>query len=110
LKDNVDNMSSTDYIQALRYVNQMMDSMKALQDPGAANFFTKWTVMAHSVGELVQEMTQKGLKFAPVTIGNEPYYTALQRAMVTYAAGLPVESQRQLRTQFYSLTPSTSGR
>lgn len=103
LRDQVNNMSSTDYIQALRFVNQLNDSVRALQSPNVANFFNAWTLTAQSVGEMIDQMTQKGLRFAPATLGNEAYYTALQRAMATYAAGLPWESLRDLRTQFYSI-------
>jgi hypothetical protein len=95
----------------LRFVNQLNDSVRALQSPNVANFFSAWTLTATNVGELIHQMTQKGLRFAPVTLGNEAYYTALQRAMATYAAGLPWESLRDLRTQFYSISsPMSSGK
>ena len=61
LRDNVHEMSSTDYVQALRHVNQLRDSARALQSPAAANFFSAWTLTARDVGELIEQMTQKGL-------------------------------------------------
>jgi hypothetical protein len=48
-------------------------------------------------------MTQKGLRFAPVTLGDEKHYTSLHGALVTYASGLPRESLRELRAQFYTV-------
>jgi hypothetical protein len=103
LRDDVRAMSSTDYMQALRFVNQLRDSARALQDPMAANFFSAWTLTAQNVGELVDQMTQKGLRFGPAPLGTETHYTALQRALVAYAAGLPRESLRELRARFYSI-------
>lgn len=104
LRENTRELTSTDYIQALRFVNQLIDSTRSLQRPGAANFFNDWTLKAESVGELVDQMTKQGLTFAPVAQGNESYYTALHRALTAYSSGLPMESLRELRTQFYSTT------
>src|SRR5262249_37447769 len=108
LRENARALSSTDYIQALRFVNQLISSTGALQDPGAARYFSDWTLTARSVGELVDQMTQNGLRFAPVTLGDEKHYTSLHEALVTYASGLPRESLRELRAQFYTVsTPET---
>jgi hypothetical protein len=103
LRENARVLSSTDYIQALRFVNQLISSTRALQDPSAAKYFSDWALTARSVGELVDQMTQKGLLFAPVTLGDETHYTFLQRALATYASGLPLESLRELRARFYAL-------
>jgi len=103
LRENVRELSSTDYIQALRFVNELISSTSALQRPGAASFFSDWTLTARDVGELVDQMTQKGLQFAAVAPGDEGYYTALHRALVTYASGLPLEDLRELRTRFYAI-------
>jgi hypothetical protein len=94
-------MSSTDYIQSLRFVNQLIDSTRALQGPGAASFFADWKLTASDVSALIDQMTQKGLQFGRVALGHEAYYTALHRALVDYAAELPMESLRELRSQFY---------
>jgi hypothetical protein len=102
LREQVRELTSTDYIEALRFVNQLISSTRALRDPGAARFFSDWVLTAGSVGELVDQMKQKGLEFAAATLGYEPHYTALHRALVTYASGLPLESLRELRAQFYS--------
>ncbi|MBY0527150.1 MAG: hypothetical protein K2R98_27390 [Gemmataceae bacterium] len=103
LRENARVLSSTDYIQALRFVNQLIDSTRSLQRPGAASFFSDWTLTARDVGELVDQMTKKGLQFAPVTLGDEARYTTLHRALGNYASGLPMESLRELRAQFYSI-------
>jgi hypothetical protein len=109
LRENVRAISSTDYMQALRFVNELISSTRALQGPSAASFFSDWALTARSVDELVDQMTQKGLQFGPVAPGNEAYYTALHRAFVNYASGLPLESLRELRAQFYSIGNKQSG-
>jgi len=103
LRENVRELSSTDYIASLRFVNQLRDSMRALQSPSAANYFNAWTLTARTAGELVEQMTQKGLQFAPVGVGNEAYYTALHEALATYTSGLPWESLHDLRARFFSV-------
>lgn len=99
LRENVREMSSTDYIQSLRHVNQLAESARAMRNPAAVKLPT---LAATSVGELVDQMTQKGLRFARATIGEEASYTALHRDLATYSAGLPEVSLRDLRAQFHA--------
>jgi hypothetical protein len=103
LRENARAMSSTDYFPALRFINQLIDSTRALRDPGAVSFFSDWTLTARDVGELIAQMTQKGLQFAPAAVGDEAHYTSLHRSLVSYGAGLPMVSLRELRTQFYAI-------
>jgi hypothetical protein len=103
LREHARLMSSTDYIQALRFVNQLIDSTRSLQRPNAASFFSDWTLTARDVGELIDQMTKKGLQFGRVALGDEAYYTSLHRAFATYAADMPLESLRNLRAQFYAI-------
>jgi hypothetical protein len=89
MKNDVDtaapNMTPTQYIQASRYLGEVKQSLKVLQDPNVANYFNKkWTAQGNTVGDLVQNMTGQGLKFAPAAPGEEASYTALHSAMVTY--------------------------
>ena len=99
LRENARELSSNDYIQALRFVNQLIRSTRALQGPGAARYFSDWILTAQGVGELVDQMTQRGLLFAAVTLGDEAKYTALHRALVTYASNLPLESLSALHVR-----------
>jgi hypothetical protein len=103
LRENARAMVSTDYVQALRFINQLISSTRALQDPNAARYFNDWTLTARDVGKLVDQMTQKGVQFAAATLGDEAQYTSLHRALVTYSSGLPMESLRELRAAFYSV-------
>jgi len=84
-------------------VNELISFTSALQRPGAASFFSDWALTARDLGELVDQMTQKGLQFAAVAPGDEGYYTALHRALGTYASGLALEDLRELRTRFFAI-------
>jgi hypothetical protein len=78
-------MTPTQVIQASRYAHELKDSMKVLQDPNVANYFNnKWKAQGNTVDELVANMTRQGLRFAPAASSDEPAYTALHRALVTY--------------------------
>jgi hypothetical protein len=84
IKDAPPDMTPTQYIQATRYLRELKESLKVLQDPNAANYFGKWKAKGSSVGELVANMSAQGLTFGPATSGDEASYTALHRALVTY--------------------------
>jgi hypothetical protein len=89
LKGAVAEVSTNDYIKGKRYINELQDAAKMLDDPNAANFFGgKWTPKGNTVGELIQQMTQEGLRFAAAASGDEAAYVALHRAMLNYDAGL----------------------
>lgn len=103
LRENARVLPSTEYIPALRFVNQLIDSTRSLQRPGAASFFSDWTLTARDMGELIDQMTKKGLQFGRAALGDEAYYTALHRAFTAYAADMSFENLRELRAQFYSI-------
>jgi hypothetical protein len=89
LKDNVENVTPTDYIQSKRYVNQLKESLKSLQDPNAQKYLNgTYAAKGDSVGELVAYMTRNGLQFAAATAGDEPSYTSLHHSFVNYYNGL----------------------
>ncbi len=78
-------MTPTQIVQSTRYLHELKDSLKVLQDPNVANYFNnKWQARGSTVAELVANMTSQGLRFAPAAAGDEPSYTSLHRAMVTY--------------------------
>jgi hypothetical protein len=99
MKNDVDtaapNMTPTQYIQASRYLGEVKQSLKVLQDPNVGNYFNKkWTAQGTTVNELVQNMTGQGLKFAPAAPGEEAAYTSLHSSMVTY-----IDRLRQFATR-----------
>jgi hypothetical protein len=63
--------------------------VKALQDPNVANQFNgKHAARGDNVAQLIDLMTRKGLTFASANPGDEPYYTALHQALLSYDMGL----------------------
>jgi hypothetical protein len=85
LKKNIENMSPGDYIASKRYLSDLEKAVNLLGSPNIANYASrKWSAQGDTVAELVKGMTQKGLKFAPATRGDEAAYTALHSALVAY--------------------------
>jgi len=90
LAAGVSDMSPSQYIESRRFLNQLGESIRALEDPKAANYFSSWTPKGKNVAELVSHMLKEGLKFAPATGGDEAAYRSLYQALKAYEAGLQV--------------------
>jgi hypothetical protein len=85
LKQNIEEISSNDYIKAKHFLNEFKDTITALQDPNVSKYVNKkWSAEGNTVGELTRNMTSLGLKFARAVTGDEAAYTALHSAMVAY--------------------------
>jgi hypothetical protein len=85
LARNVNELSANDYIEAKRFLNNLDDAIRALQDPNVGNYFNKtYSVVGTSVEALVDNMLKKGLRFAPAVAGDEPAYQALHNALAAY--------------------------
>jgi hypothetical protein len=85
IKRNIVDITPTDYSRAKTYLRDIEGTIKGLQDPNVTNYVTrKWTVQAATVGEMVVQLTQQGLKFAPATPGDEAAYLAIHSGMVQY--------------------------
>lgn len=106
LKANIADIPSNQYVSAKRYIGQVEEAVKILQDPNVANYFDKWRPRGGSVSEVVQQMTSNGLKFAPATHGDEPYYTSLHRAMANFDVALNQSSMQSTGTASARVTPS----
>jgi hypothetical protein len=88
LKGQIEVLTPNDYIKAKRYLTEIEDTIKALQDPEVGKSASrKWADSTASVGELVRQMTKQGLKFAPAVSGDQSSYVALHSAMVAYDGG-----------------------
>jgi hypothetical protein len=82
-------LSSTDYIDSSRYLRELKDGLRVLEQSDVAKYFSsKWTPRGSTVGDLVRQMTKEGLKFGPAVSGDESYYTVLHRALVDYDLGM----------------------
>lgn len=79
------NLTPSEFTEASRYLRELKSSVQVLQQTDVAKYFRPaWTPKGSTVGELVQQMTREGLRFAPAVSGDEAYYTSLHRALVSY--------------------------
>jgi len=86
LTRQVGDLSPSQYIEAKRFLNNMNDALRVLQQPDAVNYFNrKYAARGKNVPELVKYMTDQGLQFAPAVPGDEASYVAVQRAMAAWA-------------------------
>ncbi len=98
LDANVADMTPGEFTEASRYLRELKDSIRVLQQSDVSKYFRPaWTPKGSTVGELVQQMTSAGLRFAPAVSGDESYYTSLHRALVDYDMGT---------TQLTTMTPN----
>lgn len=94
INGRVEDLTPTEYVQASRYLRELKQSYKVLQQNDVAKYFRPaWSAQGTTVAELVRQMTKQGQRFGPAVSGEESYYTSLHRSLVDYDAGLG-----QLRT------------
>jgi hypothetical protein len=86
---NVGEIPPSEYVEAKRYLNGLDSAIKALQDTNVGNQLNQnWAPRVKNVSDLVDFMSQKGLKFAAATAGDEPAYRHLYQQFVSYDAAL----------------------
>jgi len=89
LDASADDLTPGQYIEAKRYLNQVRQAIRALEDPKAANYFNNtWNAKGKNVAELVDHLNKEGLEFAPATPGDEAAYRALYNALRNFEAGM----------------------
>jgi hypothetical protein len=89
LDARVADLTPSEFIEGSRYLRELKDGMKVLQQSDVSRYFrTEWKPQGSTVGDLVKQMTQQGLRFAPAVSGDESYYTVLHRALVDYDMGV----------------------
>jgi hypothetical protein len=63
----------------------LKEALKLLEKPHAGYYFTgKFSARGKTVGELIQHMSNQGLRFAPALAGDEPAYEYLHHYLVVY--------------------------
>jgi hypothetical protein len=78
-------LSGSDWIESTTFLGQLQNSVQSLRNPDVAQYFNgQLTPQAGSVSELVQQMTAKGLRFAPAAQGDQPAYTTMQQLLRAY--------------------------
>jgi hypothetical protein len=96
LMHNIGEVSPSEYVEAKRFLNGLESAVKALQDPNVGNQVNqKWQPRARNVAELVDFMSQNGIRFAPATGGDEPAYRHLYQRLVAYDAALSSDPNLQ---------------
>ena len=90
LENNVSELKPDEYIEARRYLNEIGQTIKGLQDPNVVHQFSdEWKpTKAKFVHELVQHMRAKGLLFAPANEEDQAAYMALYHALAAFDAGM----------------------
>ncbi len=79
-----EDITPTQYVDAMRYLREIQSSLQVLQTDGAANYFNgTYAARGATVAQLVQNMSAQGLKFAPAPPEDESYYGSLYRSLVT---------------------------
>jgi hypothetical protein len=94
LRQKVEEMSLSDHMAARRYLNELENTISALQDPNVSKQVSRSWAKSASVSELVDQMTRQGIRFAAATAGDEPSYSSLYQSFVAFTSGLS-----QLRAQ-----------
>jgi hypothetical protein len=78
-----------DYIVAKRYLDDLRQAIKILKRPDVAKHLSnEYAVSAKTVGELVKNMANAGVRFAPAREGEEWAYNSLYKALASYDLGL----------------------
>jgi hypothetical protein len=86
---NINDLTPSQYAAASRYLKQMDDSFKALQQPDVGDYLgQKYMAQGKTVNDLLEFMMRKGLSFAPSVSGDEGAYQALHTYLVGFASSL----------------------
>lgn len=81
--------TTSQYIEARKYLNQLNAALRALSDPNTRKHFdSTWAAKGRTVALLIEDMTKDGLTFNAATPGNEAAYRAMYRAMQAFESGL----------------------
>ena len=100
-------LSPTDYIAAKEYLDQVDGAVRALQDPNVGNYFN-YRFSAKNVAEVVDNMSSKGLEFAPAAPGDAWAYKVLHEALAAYDYG--VQPQQPATTPPAAAAPARRSR
>lgn len=94
LREHLSDLTPSQGVQARRFLNDLQDTIRTLETPAAANFASgKWAARGDTVSELVMNLTNNGLRFAPAAPGNEFAYNSLFQSLVQYDRALAQYAQ-----------------
>jgi len=87
-KWNKEEIDTTMYLEAKRFLTSLENSLPILRRPDAARFLGgSVAARGKTVDELAMNMSSQGLRFAPATPGSEDAYFGLFNSMVTALSG-----------------------
>jgi hypothetical protein len=92
VRARVQDEDPNDYSTAMRYLDSLKKAMRILKGPEPAKHF-ELGVGGKTIGELVQNMASSGVKFGPARDGDEQFYNALYKALVSYDLGITQKSR-----------------
>jgi hypothetical protein len=82
-------LTETQQVEANRFLNQLDEAVRALQQPNAANYFnTRFAAKGKTAADLVKYMASNGLVFGPASGGDEAAYAAVHNSLVRLANAL----------------------
>jgi hypothetical protein len=85
LDEKITALGPSEYIESKRYLNMLEEAYKALQDSNVSNLLgAKNITKSKNVAELIKNMTDQGLRFAPAGPGDEGAYRAMHWALLSY--------------------------
>src|SRR5439155_13366815 len=93
LSKKVNEIPTTQYLEAVRFVNDFNNARTALERGEAMTQvnFQKWVAGGKNLQQLVDNMIASGLKFAPATQGDEFAYRAVYSGMVALSINLDIQ-------------------
>jgi hypothetical protein len=102
-----DEIEASSYMRAIEFYNSLEPSVNALERPDARKQLAgAYSPRARNVQELVDFMTDNGVKFAGASPGNENAYQATHDAFVRYVR--TAQSSGGLHAMHAPLTPAPS--
>ncbi len=82
LAAHINDLPTPAYIRAKRFLVRLDDALRLLRQPDAGNYFNQtYAAKGKTVMELVRNMTEQSLRFAPAAEGDEPAYQVLHQAL-----------------------------
>jgi hypothetical protein len=85
LSASVNDLPTSQYIEAKRFLSNLEDGVLVLGKPNAGNYFNrKFAAKGKTIQDLVEHMARNGLRFAPAVAGDESAYQALHSALAAY--------------------------
>ncbi len=91
-------LDGASYLESKRFIKALQDALSVLRRTDAYRYINgDNTATGRNVQELVSNMEQRGLRFAPASPGGEAAYRAVYSAMVAYANGAASNSGFRVR-------------